>query len=126
MNRRTGGVGQQARVRRPVRTFVRVDDSSTTIGCTGNLDAAGTASFLAELRQLAGVCSGGLIVDLSACTEITTTLLADLLAVQAICVGRGCALTARVGHPNIASALKLAGIPMTGGPSRATAATFTG
>lgn len=114
MTRTRSPHGKPDGVRR-VRTFLRVGDSVTTIGLTADMDAPATASFLAELRQLATVCSGELIVDLSACTEITTTVLADLLAVQSICVSRGCRLTARVGHPHIADPLRLAGIGLTNG-----------
>jgi anti-anti-sigma regulatory factor len=109
---------------------VRVGDAVTTICSTGDMDAQDTAAFLAELRQLATVCSGELIVDLAACTEITTTVLADLVAVQSSCASRGCRLTARVGHPHIANPLQLAGIALTNhpaaGPARPSATVLAG
>jgi anti-anti-sigma regulatory factor len=98
---------------RSTRTFVRVADAATTIGVTGDLDAARTASFRAELRELSQVCAGRLIVDLSACVESTGLALADLVTVQATCSKRGCRLSVRAQHPEIENAISLAGIPLT-------------
>lgn len=80
----------------PVHTFVLVHDSVTIVGLTGDPGPAGHSSFLAELRELAEVCAGELVADLLACTDLTATFLAELLAVQAVCARHRCTLIVRV------------------------------
>ena len=80
----------------PAHTFVQVHDSVTVIGLTGDPDPAGRASFLAELRELAEVCSGEMVADLVACTDLTATFLAELLVVQSVCARHRCTLIVRV------------------------------
>lgn len=98
-----GKFGARPPMRMPrVHTFVQVRDALTVIGLTGDPDPAARLSFLAELRELAEVCTGELVVDLLACTDLTAAFLAELLAVRALCARHRCTLVVRVrdGYPS--------------------------
>lgn len=91
---------------------VRVDDGAVVLAVAGNLDAATAAGFRAELLDLCDVCVGELTVDLSACTEITTAVVAVLETARQRCVR--CRLSVVCGHPEITSVLARVGIPFAG------------
>jgi anti-anti-sigma regulatory factor len=91
---------------------VRVDDGAVVLAVAGNLDAATAAGFRTELLDLCDVCVGELTVDLSACTEITTAVVAVLETARQRCVR--CRLSVVCGHPEITSVLARVGIPFAG------------
>jgi anti-anti-sigma regulatory factor len=116
-----GGGGGLAVTRRPLaravrsrdvgRMSVRVDDGMVVVTVSGNMDAVAAAAFAVQLRELSAVCVGTLKVDLLACNEITTVVLGVLERVHADSGSGRCRLAVVARHPEIATALKRAGIP---------------
>jgi hypothetical protein len=104
--------GKHMRTRPACQTFVLVHDAVVTVGMTGDPDATVRRMFVAELRSLTKVCVGDLIVDLTACTDISS-ILADLMSVQASCRSTRCRLKTRTRCPDMAAILTDAGIPLT-------------
>jgi hypothetical protein len=93
------------------RVSVRVDDGMVVLAVSGNMDAVTAAAFAVELCELSAVCVGTLTVDLPACNEITTVVLGVSEGVHAASGSGRCRLTVLARHPEIATALRRAGIP---------------
>jgi anti-anti-sigma regulatory factor len=92
------------------RVSVLVGDATVSLTVTGNMDGRAAAMFRGELLELCEICVGELTVDLSACTEISTAVLAALeLAQQTGRRGR-CRLTVIARHPEITLPLNRAGV----------------
>jgi anti-anti-sigma regulatory factor len=95
---------------RASRVLVRVGDGAVSLVVTGNMDSRTAAGFRAELLELGEICTGALTVDLSACSEVSTAVLAALeLAQDTARCGRY-RLRVIAGHPEITLALSRAGI----------------
>jgi hypothetical protein len=93
---------------------VRVDDGVVVLTVTGNPDPRGAAALRAELFGLCAVCVGELTVDLLACNEISTAVLAVLEIANARAEAGRYRLTVRCRHPEIVPVLVRSGISVLG------------
>ncbi|MEU3648863.1 STAS domain-containing protein [Lentzea sp. NPDC034063] len=90
---------------------VRVDDGVVLLVVAGPIDAETVAGLRTELLELCVVCPGVLVVDLSAYTAPSDTLLQILQEAQKRSSQRGrCRLLVFAEHPDLAHALDTAGV----------------
>jgi anti-anti-sigma regulatory factor len=106
--------GQAPRPRRWEHSAgAQVGDGVVVVAVTGRIDQLAVAAFRQELLDTWQVCVGTLLVDLSACTHLSTDAIETLRTVRGRSPRNQCQLQIRADHPDVRAVLDTANIAWT-------------